>query len=351
MRTFAMVAGAMMAGLGGALLLPSPVAAASVEQLLAAGIGLADLRAAGFAGEWSSSLPYVGAEGVGPGIGRAKALVIADLFSWDAPRHDLEGTIGEYADAETAAAAMAEMAEEDVGTLGAMIAEGGVGEQARLHRLDGEGKSASLRWQAGRFLARITAAHPAAETDIPALYRLADQVTARLEALDRGELHAAPLPPLAESLPSGDAAVSVLGTVAGMPEWWAWESKEGKDVTSPRLRDLLKEGVADGRPVGRQYLVPGVPGHYATVTVMPFVTADAAARYVAAGVPAGVATAPGRFDVRAPRPAENIRPWRADVASGRFVIEVDCRSDVGDVSPACEGVARRLAERTLANLR
>jgi hypothetical protein len=333
----------------------------SPEQLLAATLHAEDLTQAKIApGGWWDDAPEFN-----------------DRLEPDAPPQLLDSVIGhvvgapDEAPAELAASLrlyraaaasaddFAASAATDRQDYGATMTGPKVGDQTRYLRQPADDQhegAVALRFQYGRYLARIDLGGKAAGLSPDQLAALGKIVIGRLAAIDAGKLAAPALPDLAKSLPPADAAFGpVLGTATLAPQaWsWIWSNRNSSLAISSRLAAMLRDEGA-GAPVMRRYVVTAAPANVAELTAMPFPNGDAAQQYLAEikredPRRAGGSDQEGEVAVLPPIP--DVAPaYRADLQVGRYIVEIACFAPFAPTAGACEPAAKRLAERAKQSL-
>ncbi|HEY5209211.1 MAG TPA: hypothetical protein VIJ42_07185 [Stellaceae bacterium] len=264
-----------------------------------------------------------------------------------------------YETPDGAAAAFAATADGDQQDYGATFDGPKVGDQSRYMRQpadDQHGGGTALRFQAGRYLARIDVGGKAAAIAADRLAALGRIVAARLGEIDAGTLTAPTAPALAQYLPPADAAFQpVLGTatVSSQSWGWIWSNQNAALVVSPRLRALLRERTPGDGPVTRRYRVTASPNNVADLTLMAFRDARAAAQYLTeikredprrAAAGAGISTDSGDITVSPPIP-DVASAYRADLVAGRYVAEISCFAPFAPTAATCATAVKELAAR------
>lgn len=272
---------------------------------------------------------------------------------------ELATTLRLYRAAAASADEFAASAASDRQDYGATVTGPKVGDQSRYLRQAADGQhegGVALRFQYGRYLARIDIGGTAAALSLDQLAALGKIVIGRLAAIDAGKLPPPALPDLAKSLPAADAAFGpVLGTATTAREAWSliWSNRDSTLIVSSRLAAMLRDEGA-GMPVIRRYVVAAAPANVAELSVMPFPNGDAAAQYLTAikredPRRAAVADMGGKVTVLPPIP--DVTPaYRADVQAGRYIIEIACFAPFAPTSSACDAAVTHLAERARQNL-
>lgn len=317
-------------------------AAAAEDAAPLAGLQPSDLTAAGIGGDWSPAMPdFSGLMGNSPDAG---AYAYSSLFDWrDGGASTIDATVQTLADDAAAVAAMARLEAYDRRVFGEVTGSADLGDGGRLMSDAG---TLVVRWRAGRHVIRVGSFGPR-PLSRDRLLALAAGLTPQVARLSGS---AATSDPLLRLLPAGSEALPVLGSASGPYDWWVWAHDRQGDHPSARLRRLLKEGVGDGHAVMRSYAVPALPGHYATVTLVPFRDRPAALRYMRASAPSGTRVAPQDFTIQPPDPRQLLFVWRADVVVGRHAVEIDCQSERGGINPGCRDIVRGLAGETISTL-
>jgi hypothetical protein len=350
--------------LGGFLsLTPAALArqpAPSPEQLLAATLRAADLTSDQPGGWWDDAPEFN--DRLEPDSGAdAVTAVTAHVFGKpDTAPAEVATSLHLYAEAAAAANGFDATAGTDKADFGAVADGPKIGDQSRYLRqaADGEhGGGAALRFQFGRYLARIDVGGDASTIAADRLAALGKIVVGRLSALDAGTLDAPALPELAAALPPADTAFTpVLGTAALSSETWSWiwSNQRSSLVVSGRLRAVLRDGVDGETAVMRRYGLAANSSHVAEVTLMPFKSGDAAGRYLVEIKREDArrdAIANDEGDVTVISPIPDVSPaYRADLRVGRYVAEVVCLAPFAPTSSACETTVRDLAERVKKSL-
>jgi hypothetical protein len=326
------------------------------EQLFAACLHAADLGTLQPAGWWDDEPEFNGRFDPRPGL--VFYLVGSVIGQPDNDPANVSTTLSLYTDPAASAAAFAATAATDTTKYGDVVAGPPVGDESRYLRSakTGSEANASVRFRRGRYLGRIDFGGAGAAVDNATLARLAQLVIARLNDLDAGKLVAPPLPALAERLPdAGDPLGPILGTAAGTSVWWSWirDPETHRMRISPQLREVLHKTVGNGVPVARAYQLGAQPDNKVSVTIMPFINAQAAAQYRQEDAREQQIPVPPDNDQQiTPRRLAGDNGAYDDVQfrRGRYVADVACWAPFGQTSPACAAAVRAVAERLAERL-
>lgn len=331
----------------------------SSEQLLAAAIHADDLGKVD-PGGWWDDVPEFNDRLDPDGGDTLVTAVTAHVFGRpDAAPAEIATSLRLYAKAPDAADAFAATAAPDKRDYSEAIDGPKFGDQRRyLHQSADSGHEGGIavRFQFGRYLARIDVGGDASTMPADKLALLGEIVADRLKEIDAGKLDAPTLPELAKVLPGPDDAFApVLGTATlSSQSWaWVWSDQASALIVSGRLRAMLKESGRD-RPVMRRYGVAASPGNVAEVQIVPFRDQDAAGRYLAEikredARRAAVSDGDGDITVSPPI-ADVASAYRADLRVGRYVAEVTCFAPFAPTAASCERAVKEMAERTKKTL-
>jgi hypothetical protein len=351
------VAGALLARPVSAETVPAP------EQLLAATLHADDLANAKIEpGGWWDDAPEFNdrlESDASPGM---LALVMGHVVGRpDEAPAELATSLRLYRAAAASADDFAATAALDRQDYGTAVEGPKLGDQSRYLRQAADDQhegGAALRFQYGRYLARIDVGGKAGSLAPDQLAALGKIVIQRLAAIDAGKLSAPALPDLAKSLPPAESAFApVLGTATmARQAWsWIWSNRNSSLVVSPRLAAMLRdETSAGGAPVMRRYVIAAAPSNVAEVTLMPFPDGDTAAQYLAEikrEDPRRAAITSDEGDVTISPPIPDVAPaYRADLRAGRYVVEVSCFAPFAPTASGCETAVTVLAERAKRGL-
>jgi hypothetical protein len=353
---------AVLGVMGGALLgaLGSPAGAApapTAEQLLAATLHADDLTMAKIdPGGWWNDMPEFNARLEPDTPSDMLDFVAAHVFGKpDEAPTEIATALHLYETPDGSAAAFAAAAEIDKQDYGPPIEGPKIGDRTRyMHQAaDNEhGGGSALRFQAGRYLARIDAGGQAAGISSEQLAALGKIVIGRLADIDAGKLAAPAVSELAKYLPPADDAFQpVLGTatVSSQSGGWIWSSQNSSLMVSPRLRGFLRDRANGPAAVMRRYRVTASPNNVADLTLMAFRDARTAGQYLAETKrvdPRRAAISSEEGDVTVSPPIPDVAPaYRADLRAARYVVEISCFAPFAPTATACEAAVRELAER------
>lgn len=342
---FALLLGVFAVSAGAQDAQPTP------EQLLATAVSIKDFKAEKIPGDWSVD----GASWCtnnNPESGLLNC-IRSNFVGWPAPDNiSAYSAVNLFADATTAASAFNTRLDGDKKSYGEVATGPALGDESRYHARPAKGNDAAVtmvRFRYGRYLVLLgaeSATKPLAET---VLARLAKRIIVRLDQLDAGTLQPPRLPLLAKALPDADNSLATIFTESGPSDWWVYTAVDGKPILSETLRRVLQRGVGNKQGVARIYNLKDIPGHKATVTIMPFRNKNAAMSYLKASFP----TEPvGNELVVRPPGIGGSPPWRWSLIHrvGRHVVEVDCDADDEAASPSCEPLIRKMDEQVKARL-
>ena len=348
-----------MVFLGGSLLFARPAPAqqpaVAPEQLLAAALHAADLAKVNPGGWWDDAPEFNGKLEPDSDADNV-TFVIAHVFGKpDTAPAEIATSLHLYTKAAAAADEFAATADADKKDYGETVDGPKTGDQSRYLRQAADSEhegGVALRFQFGRYLARIDVGGDAAAMTPDQLAALGKIVIDRLTQIDAGKLAAPALPDLAASLPPADAEFKpVLGTATlSSQAWsWVWSSQASSLIVSGRLRALLKDSVRGETPVLRRYGIAGNATNIAEVTLMPFKSGEAAGRYLADAKREDArraAIANDEGDVTVSPPIPDVAPaYRGDLRVGRYVAEVTCFAPFAPTAATCEKAVRDLAGR------